>query len=1028
MSSDYEQITRDNIRKYGEEEHHLALLVRDLYSYRTHFIFELLQNAEDAGACKVKFSVFHDRLELVHNGSAFTAEDVRGVCGIGEGQKADDLTKIGRFGIGFKSVYAYTTSPEIHSRDEHFCINKYVRPTQAIPRRVDDPWTTLFVFPFNKDKPDHKAAICEITDCPICEITDCLSKLSTRTLLFLRRIKELEYTSVETSGATYLREESRHDTARKIELIGDKDDEAWLVFERPVKLDPNDDFISIHEPGSNHKVYVELGFRMNTKTKTIERESNTPLVVYFPTETSTGLSFYIQGPYQTTLARDNIPKDNPWNRKLIEETAELAVESLHKLKTMGLLTTSLLEALPIRSADFDDSRPESMFRLIFTRVRHELRNEELLPTDGGSFVAARNARLVRSAELMKLLDDKLLRSLLASDSVRWLPSDITQNSRETGDLWEYLIHELQVKEFTPDNFVEAVSEQFLMARSDDWICAFYYFVSERRALWDRASGKAILRLQDGTHVSPFRVGGRPNAYLPPAATDVSVPSVKRELTRRSEVCKFLEELGVPRFDVVEEVIEHVLPKYRNNEISIPADENHDDLAKIKLAYDTRDDTKHYRLHKRVLNTAFILCTVPTTGKQEYRTADKVYFRSDELCSYFEGDTAFAYVDVDHKHPHRALFVDVGVKSSVRVKRTQTTHGGHVIYKSDWGHHERGRDGFDKHLEVDGLERALDFPTIDKSAFIWNKIAIPHYRSISGKVESSGRQNYLESTTMEVTSDFGRFLIEKEWLPNEAGKMHQPSDLSIDDLPKSFERGMEAEQLGLKLGMKTEVDAELLKRAGVSRPVLNRVRLYENASPEVQRQIDGLLEAGRGRPDFPSGPTVEDAERRRSGTRRHHEGASRREYEQRARSVRKNRGTIDPDTQLRQWYTNEEDQMVCQICKNEMPFKMRDDEYYFESVEVLSRSYLLKENMSQFLALCPLCAAQYKYFVKRGEGGEEKELHHALIVAGNQNQVKVEVPLKFGSRCVTLRFVPRHVIDLGEILRPSSSSDGGPSYC
>ena len=50
------------------------------------------------------------------------------ICGIGESTKDTDLTAIGRFGIGFKSVYAITNQPEIHSGDEDFGIKNYVHP------------------------------------------------------------------------------------------------------------------------------------------------------------------------------------------------------------------------------------------------------------------------------------------------------------------------------------------------------------------------------------------------------------------------------------------------------------------------------------------------------------------------------------------------------------------------------------------------------------------------------------------------------------------------------------------------------------------------------------------------------------------------------------------------------------------------------------------------------------------------------------------------------------------------------------
>ena len=96
MASNYEKIREANIKEYGEGTRHLSFLGR-LYTDRTHFIFELLQNAEDAGATKILFELFKDRLEVKHDGRPFTEPDVRGVCGVGEGTKAEDLTQIGKF-------------------------------------------------------------------------------------------------------------------------------------------------------------------------------------------------------------------------------------------------------------------------------------------------------------------------------------------------------------------------------------------------------------------------------------------------------------------------------------------------------------------------------------------------------------------------------------------------------------------------------------------------------------------------------------------------------------------------------------------------------------------------------------------------------------------------------------------------------------------------------------------------------------------------------------------------------------------
>ena len=78
MMIDYDKIREDNISEYGNGTRHLSFLSR-LYTDRTHFIFELIQNAEDAGATAIHFNLFNDRLEVVHNGRPFDELDVRGI-------------------------------------------------------------------------------------------------------------------------------------------------------------------------------------------------------------------------------------------------------------------------------------------------------------------------------------------------------------------------------------------------------------------------------------------------------------------------------------------------------------------------------------------------------------------------------------------------------------------------------------------------------------------------------------------------------------------------------------------------------------------------------------------------------------------------------------------------------------------------------------------------------------------------------------------------------------------------------------
>jgi HSP90 family molecular chaperone len=105
------------------------ILLSGMYHDPSHFIFEILQNAEDAEATYVEFILYQDRLVIIHNGRDFTTDDIEAITGIGNTTKSDDLTTIGKFGIGFKSVFAITQSPVIHSGTYHFEITNFVVPS-----------------------------------------------------------------------------------------------------------------------------------------------------------------------------------------------------------------------------------------------------------------------------------------------------------------------------------------------------------------------------------------------------------------------------------------------------------------------------------------------------------------------------------------------------------------------------------------------------------------------------------------------------------------------------------------------------------------------------------------------------------------------------------------------------------------------------------------------------------------------------------------------------------------------------------
>lgn len=106
----YEKNKHDWYAMTEEPQKYEALLAGH-YSDSNHFVYELLQNAEDEKASKVVVEYYRDQFVFYHNGDPFDEGDVRGVSSMLMGTKnKDDASMIGKFGMGFKSVFKYLST------------------------------------------------------------------------------------------------------------------------------------------------------------------------------------------------------------------------------------------------------------------------------------------------------------------------------------------------------------------------------------------------------------------------------------------------------------------------------------------------------------------------------------------------------------------------------------------------------------------------------------------------------------------------------------------------------------------------------------------------------------------------------------------------------------------------------------------------------------------------------------------------------------------------------------------------------
>lgn len=1047
MSTDYEAIRKENFSRHGWDISPLDTMINSLFSQRTHFLFELIQNAEDAGATELTFELFDDRLEVRHNGHRFNKNNVVGICAWGRSTKLDDLTQIGKFGIGFKSVYAYTRTPCVHSDDEHFRIENYLHPYATTEVEMN-PNETRFVLPFNRpDMPATKATS---------EIAKALKNMELGTLLFLRSIQRVRICGNFTAERVLNRRDvgplvsSRH-VVLTSSGSGSDGTEDWLIWHR-----------SLDTLGSPRQL-VEIAFRVTEQggVHQLKEQEASPLVVFFPTAKETFLGFLVQGPYTTTLARDNIPEDDEWNRKLAAATSQLLLTILRELRDKNLLTVDVLEAMPLDASRFKE---ESLFRPLFEITRDALANEQLVPSAEGGYCAAKELKLARGTGLRDLLSGDQLGRLYGDVSCRGFAQEYITSDRSP-KLYEYLRSEIGLDEVTPETVVTHSSDDFLKDQTDDWIARFYGFLHANPALWraPRLQGgrgglvrsKPILRLEDGTHVTPFDSRGLPNAYLP-GLLPTDFRTVRQSIASDPVARKFLEALGFTEPDIVAEVRENVLPRYvRANIGDVDSEQHHADIERIVRALSEAGRDRRTHLREELRSTAFLVGVNAGTGERQFRKPPSLYERTEDLEVYLDGNENAWFVDEELTFMPAELR-DLGVRTKpIVVARSSDQLGYVVIADVPYGPHERGLDGFDPDAKIDGLNHALRNPSDARSRYVWNVLMVPNHHLLKGTIERSTRQNFVGSHREERQSPIGQTASNSAWLPGSDGAFHRPADLSLNDLPDGYRRDeVLAEALGMERPIVEEASRLLGWSSDLVRGLQKYLQKYDDLQEILSREIATRERGHEGHPGEGSDPEpsdqatkvidyhteLEDVFSRQDRPQRETDvpgpdrvngdvrNPARREAvresitdDRASEPAAEQRFTRAPrrvwesqDSSVRHFLL-EQYQGRCQVCSE--TFTKRDGTPYFEGVYLVSRvrgRWL--DRPGNVLCLCATCSAKFQHGSVEADDIVDQILRWRTRLEGGADS---SLTLRLCGDDVELRFKEKHLLELQEMLRSDS---------
>lgn len=836
VASNYEAICEENRASYGTKgAQKSGKLAAGLYDDRTHFIFELLQNAEDAlgrrgewhGSRKVAFSLNPISLTLSHFGKPFNEADVRSVCDIAESTKNE--SSIGRFGLGFKSVYTVTDLPEIHSGDEDFAIENYVFPKRMVPsaRAADE---TQIILPLKPE--DERTAQ---------DITAGFRNLGPGALLFLRNIEEINWTVEGGASGFYLRNspEALGDNVHRITVVGQETgkaevDQNWLIFHRDVF---SAEGLKI---GRVEIAFSLVAVKDSPGRWAVQPLAKSPLVVFFPTVVESHLGFLVQGPYRTTPSRDNIPPGEPWNQHLVKETSGLLVDAMRWMRDNAMLDASVLRCLPL---DREKFRKDSRFAPMFDAVRQAFQDEELLPTFDDGHVTAPQAKLARTQALRELFSPDQVAALFGLGVAAWLSDDITEI--KTPEIHNYLRHELDIEEIRPEKLVPSLTKSFLEAQSDEWVLQLYEFLSGHgKALRRHLDTVPLIRLDDGKHVVASE-NGKTKVFLP-SAMKTGFQTIRPAVCASAEAHSFLTALGVTEADQVDDVVLNLLPKYQQRKVSL--NDYAADIERIRQAFGTDSSAQREKLRVALRDTTFVAISDTGDGKRYIAKPGGIYIATERLKQLFAGVPGVHIVDDKYDclrgEDMRELLEACGALRYLRPEKAPDEHHWSDRLKElrvRAGHAETS--GYSDRVEdwtLQGLHRLLAHlpeltaeQRIERARVIWESLGDLEERRGRGVFDGAYTWSHNGRYATSFPAAFLRTLNEAAWVPTANGELVPPGLVKFDTL------GWKSNPFLLtKILFKPPIIDQLAKEAGIDPAILDLLR----RDPTIVAELTSRLRA------------------------------------------------------------------------------------------------------------------------------------------------------------------------------------------
>ena len=1022
MSKDYNFNDNSDLDVEKDLFNAIATLTK-LYTDKTHLIYELLQNAEDCRAERVKFVMCPDRLEMWHDGEPFTAENLTSIRSVNQSTKSDKLNAIGKFGVGFKAVFCICESVEVYNEHQNYAdVNSEHLPRFAIRiddfrkkneiafnKKFDKPFTTCFVFPFAVTSDGKEFLGYSNIDDLRRALSSKLCTLGADAMLFLKNITEISY-YIEC-----LDEKHKHGT-----YLLDKDDIGNGVLKISTRggIDGKVEdsvfikYSAVASETNGKTVDIVFAVKWNDDTPEFVKpdEKHRHIFVYFPTETESKLNFIIQAPFMTTPNRESVPSTEADNVNLAEIAADLLEKAVLDIKTRGWLTFDFLSLLPI-----GETYPANwLFKPMQNKTKEMFMNLDILPTVSGTFVSAKNANYARPKELTNIFNGNTLCKLLNNDDAVWLSTTLTELGKYK-NLWEYLTSSngtgIPIRRpedlpgllnHKPNNLKNPKASFFDDTLGDEWLAEFYNYVADLgRPIKESFKEIKIIKTKNGSFVKPDNT----KLFIRPK-NDIDY----------SDDFVFVADFIVEKCDSLLESF-RIMPPNEYDLLEKEMNEYHDEVMENKCV-DVDKSLRHLKSALRFLTKdgaagffkekLWLKC-IDSNGDNIWATSQHtIYFSDDKygvsLYDYFDGvDSSMYFLD-------EAYYEDKAVSESDDLKKLTAIGIHNSIYAYDdeiyWyeGNAKCSNVGdFKRRLTITKIREALDF--IDKNTGDLAKVKSELIFRLLCNVENHLKGRWRQTATglpLDDVAEIVKILSKREWLYSNEEIFYMPSEISRYDLDTTLYGDVnETSEIYDILGFtKTDVDdfEDISSKIDNLTQAQKEALLSKLAISEQEEDNDFDFDDINEIQNFPVGK-VENPTLLKHKVINDYKNAPDAKYEYKLRHVRTSQNIpIDKDYIF--WIYGG----FCQMCE--------EHRGYWRMCALFLKP---KKELKQLnLSFCPDCAARY---IKLRYDADLMD-----VFAGDLMEADINGSLKIPLDENEIRFTKAHLAEIQELLRLQSEEE------